>query len=140
MLFRSDAGFSAAAAVLGGLLPGLRLVVGGRSAGARSACRTASDLEAVGCVALAFPLHPPGRPEDSRLPELVSSGVPTLVVQGANDPFGRPEEFPELPVAHRLVVMPGADHGLKVGARATPDQDAVLAMVAAAVGDFVVGL
>ena len=77
------------------------LVVGGRSAGARSAARTARSLGASGCLALSFPLHPPGRPEKSRLDELLGAGVPTLVVQGENDPFGRPEEFPD-GVAPRL--------------------------------------
>ncbi len=72
------------------------LVVGGRSAGARSAARCARDLGAVGCLALSFPLHPPGRPERTRLDELAAAGVPTLVVQGERDAMGRPEEFPAL--------------------------------------------
>ena len=67
------------------------LIVGGRSAGARSAARTARQLGASGYVALAFPLHPPGRPEKSRLAELEAVTVPTLVVQGERDPFGTPE-------------------------------------------------
>ena len=142
MLFRStlDAGFEAAAVALGELLPDTRLVVGGRSAGARSACRTASGLGAVGCLALAFPLHPPGRPERSRIEELLGSGVPTLVVQGERDTFGRPEEFPSLPATHRLVALPGADHSLKVGARAVPDQAAVLERAVLAVEGFVASL
>jgi uncharacterized protein len=72
--------------VLGG-----RLVLGGRSAGARVACRTATALGAAGVVALAFPLHPPGRPEKSRAHELTGAGVPVLVVQGETDAFGGPE-------------------------------------------------
>lgn len=64
------------------------LVVGGRSNGARVACRTATASGAAGVVALAFPLHPPGRPEVSRLGELDAAGVPVLVVQGDRDPFG----------------------------------------------------
>jgi uncharacterized protein len=88
---------------------GLPLVVGGRSNGARVACRTAIASGAVGVVALAFPLHPPGRPENSRLPELDAAGVPVLVVQGDRDPFGLPPAG-----AHReVVVIPGADHSLK---------------------------
>ena len=87
------------------------LVVGGRSAGARSAARTARRLGAAGCLALAFPLHPPGRPEKSRLPELQAVAVPTLVVQGERDPFGAPEEFP---AEQMMVVVPGADHGFAV--------------------------
>ena len=89
-----DAGLIAAASALRTRTP---LVVGGRSAGARSAARTAQTLGAAGCLALAFPLHPPGRPEKSRLDELLGAGVTTLVVQGENDTFGRPEEFPDAP-------------------------------------------
>ncbi|MGH8825905.1 MAG: alpha/beta hydrolase family protein [Jiangellaceae bacterium] len=88
------------------------LAVGGRSAGARVACRTARAVGAVGVVALAFPLHPPGRPERSRWDELAGAGVPTLVVQGDHDAFGRPAEFP--PGEHELVVVPHADHGMAV--------------------------
>src|SRR4051794_3385805 len=81
-----DAGLAAAARTL---RPRSPLVVGGRSAGARSAARSARTLGAAGCLALAFPLHPPGRPDKSRLEELLHVGVPTLVVQGERDTFGR---------------------------------------------------
>jgi uncharacterized protein len=94
------------------------LAVGGRSAGARVACRTASAVGAIAVVALAFPLHPPGRPERSRLDELVGAGVPTLVMQGERDPFGRPEEFPGGPF--ELVAVPHADHGMAVPAAHDP--------------------
>ena len=77
-----------------GPLSGLPLVTGGRSLGARVACRTAAQTGAVAVLCLAFPLHPPGRPEKSRLPELDAVKVPTLVVQGENDPFGTPPEGP----------------------------------------------
>jgi uncharacterized protein len=110
-----DVGLRAAAAALDAAGP---LLVGGRSAGARSAARCARELGAGGCLALSFPLHPPGRPERSRLDELAGVGLPTLVVQGERDPMGRPEEFPaDLPDVE-LVVVPYADHGLKVPARA----------------------
>nr|WP_237448567.1 alpha/beta family hydrolase [Nocardioides flavescens] len=90
------------------------LVVGGRSAGARSAARCATAIGASGCVALSFPLHPPGRPERSRLGELAGTGVPTLVVQGERDAMGRPEEFPLDDLPHvDLAVVPAADHGLR---------------------------
>lgn len=91
-----------------------RLLLGGRSAGARVACRTATALGAAGVLALAFPLHPPGRPEKSRLEELTGAGVPVLVLQGDRDPFGRPGEFP---AADGLEVVPveGADHSLRSG-------------------------
>ncbi|MGZ6644396.1 MAG: alpha/beta hydrolase family protein, partial [Solirubrobacteraceae bacterium] len=71
-------------------LADLPLVVGGRSSGARVACRTAAQTGAAGVVCLAFPVHPPGRPEKTRLAELDAVAVPTLVVQGASDPFGMP--------------------------------------------------
>ncbi len=100
------------------------LIVGGRSAGARSAARTAKGLGAVGCLALAFPLHPPGRPEKSRLPELTGARVATLVVQGERDSMGSPEEFPASGARLDLVVIPGADHGFKVPARGPGDPGA----------------
>jgi hypothetical protein len=108
---------------------GALLLLGGRSAGARVACRTARELGAVGVLALAFPLHPPGaagRPERSRAGELLGAGVPVLVAQGERDPFGRPDELPTVPDL-QLLALPGADHGLAVGRRAVPDQQAVLA-------------
>lgn len=111
------------------------LVVGGRSAGARSAARTARELGASGCVALAFPLHPPGRPERSRLAELEAVTVPTLVVQGERDPFGRPEEFPP---DRALAVVPGAGHDFAVPRRGPLSADDALAVVVQAVLEFVV--
>jgi predicted alpha/beta-hydrolase family hydrolase len=96
-------------AVVSALRPaGVPLVVGGRSSGARVACRTAGDLGAVGIVALAFPLHPPGRPERSRADELLT-GLPTLVVNGDRDPFGVPSPGPGIEVA----VRPGDRHDLR---------------------------
>lgn len=71
--------------------PGLPLIAGGRSSGARVACRTAVEVGATGVVALAFPLHPPGRPERSRAGELSDVGVPALAVGGDRDQFGTPE-------------------------------------------------
>lgn len=94
------------------------VVLAGRSAGARVACRLAADSGAVGVVALAFPLHPPGHPERSRAPELlmpVRHGIPTLVVQGARDPFGRPGEvravLRDVDRANARVVEVPGDHG-----------------------------
>jgi len=89
----------------------LPLVAAGRSSGARVACRTATAAGAVAVVALAFPVHPPGKPERSRLPELDGAGVPVLVVQGDRDPFGKPPDAP----GRRVVVVPGADHALRRG-------------------------
>ncbi|RKE21056.1 alpha/beta family hydrolase [Streptomyces sp. TLI_171] len=97
---------------------GLPVHVGGRSAGARVACRTGAELGAAGVLALAFPLHPPGKPEKSRAEELLGTGLPTLVVQGGADTFGTPEEFPALPDTHRLVEVPHASHAFKVPKKA----------------------
>jgi len=82
-------------------------VFGGRSSGARVACRTASVGQAVAVLCLAFPEHPPGRPEKSRQSELESVEVPTLVVQGERDPFGRPTPGP-----HQELVVVDGDHNL----------------------------
>lgn len=95
--------------------PGLPVVAGGRSAGARVACRTAGELGARAVLALSFPLHPPGRPEKSRADELLGTGVPTLVVQGGNDPFGHPAEFPSGP--YEMAEVPHGDHGFAVPKR-----------------------
>ncbi len=104
--------------------PGLPLLLGGRSSGARVACRTAAGLGAAGVLALAFPLHPPGRPERSRAGEL-PAGLPTLVVNGDRDPFGIPQPSPGIEV----VVRPGATHDLRRDLPGTAD--AVLAWLRA---------
>ncbi len=95
-------------------LVGGPLVLGGRSAGARVACRTASAQGAAGVLALAFPLHPPGRPEKSRAAELRGVDVPLVVVQGETDAFGRPAEVAAALAGHGGTVraVPG-DHGLR---------------------------
>lgn len=134
-----DVGLRAAASALSESLPsvaGVQLVVGGRSAGARSAARCARDLGAAGVLAVAFPLHPPGRPEKSRVEELLGAGVPTLVVQGERDSMGTPGEFP---AGTDLVVVPAADHGLKVPARGPFGQDEALALVVRSVVAWVFG-
>lgn len=97
----------------GGPLGGLPLVVGGRSAGARVACRTAAEVDAAGVLCLAFPLHAPGRRDDpskSRLPELEAVTVPVLVVQGDRDPFGMPPA-----AANRTVIAVPGTHSLRDG-------------------------
>ncbi|PZS37518.1 MAG: alpha/beta hydrolase [Pseudonocardiales bacterium] len=90
------------------LFAGLPLIFGGRSSGARVACRTAAAGGAAAVLCLAFPVHPPGHPERSRMDELDGVDVPVLVVQGERDPFGRPE-----PAAGREVVLLPGDHSLK---------------------------
>lgn len=110
------------------------LIVGGRSAGARVACRTAGAVGASGVLALSFPLHPPGRPERSRVGELLGAGVPTLVVQGEKDSFGGPSEFP---AGTRVVEVPGADHGLKVPARSALGQAGALTLITDAVAAWI---
>ncbi|MGH3768704.1 MAG: alpha/beta hydrolase family protein [Pseudonocardiaceae bacterium] len=91
-----------------GVFAGLPLIFGGRSSGARVACRTAAAGGAVAVLCLAFPVHPPGRPDRTRISELAGVGVPVLAVAGERDPFGRPE-----PVAGRDVVLLAGGHSLK---------------------------
>ncbi|MET9662376.1 alpha/beta family hydrolase [Streptomyces sp. NPDC006510] len=119
------------------------VVAGGRSAGARVACRTAAELGAHAVLALSFPLHPSrsqlrssrggpiGKPEKSRADELLGSGVPTLVVQGGHDPFGRPAEFP--PGEYEIAEVPYGDHGFAVPKKAGPSQDEAMGILTAAV-------
>lgn len=96
------------AAIVGESLK-LPMIVGGRSSGARVACRTALASGAAGVVNLAFPLHPPGKPERSRDEELRECGVPALVVNGDRDPFGIPAAGPGID----LVIIPGGRHDLR---------------------------
>jgi predicted alpha/beta-hydrolase family hydrolase len=102
-----DAAWRAVVERLRGELGDLPLVTGGRSAGARVACRTAADTGASGVLCLAFPLHPPGRPEKTRLHELEAVRVPVLIVQGVSDPFGMPPAGPD-----RTVVQIAGNHSL----------------------------
>jgi predicted alpha/beta-hydrolase family hydrolase len=91
------------------------LVLGGRSAGARVACRTAAEQSAAGVLALAFPLHPPGKPEKSRAAELTAVSVPLVVVQGETDAFGGPAAVAAVLSGHAnasVYAVPG-DHALK---------------------------
>jgi hypothetical protein len=109
------------------MLSGVKIIVGGRSSGARVACRTAGEVGAVAVLCLAFPVHPPSKRDDpakSRLGELDAVLVPTLVVQGENDPFGMPP-----PAPHRTVAVVPGGHGLSDGV-----------VVAAAVSDWLLDL
>jgi uncharacterized protein len=87
----------------GDVFAGLPLITGGRSAGARVACRTAAITYAAGVLCLAFPVHPPGRPEKTRLGELDAVTVPVLVIQGESDPFG----MPPAAEGREIVAQPG---------------------------------
>jgi len=100
------------------------LIAGGRSSGARVACRTAAATGAKAVICLAFPVHPPGRPEKSRLDELDAVTVPTLVVQGERDPFGMPPQ-----ARNRSVVTIPGTHSLRSSSA-----------VAAAVSGWLAGL
>lgn len=95
-------------AVVDHVRAGLPLVFGGRSSGARVACRTAGAGGAVGVLCLAFPVAPPRTPDKHRLAELAAPTVPVLVVQGERDPFGIPPEA----AGRQLLLLPG-DHSLK---------------------------
>jgi uncharacterized protein len=109
----------------GGELAGLPLIVGGRSLGARVACRTVGVTGADAVLCLAFPVHPPGKPEKTRLDELDAVELPVLVVQGDSDPFGMPPDAP-----NRTIAVVAGNHGL--GKDMTP--------VAAAVREWLGGL
>lgn len=133
----------------------LPLVVGGRSAGARVACRTAAALDARAVVCLAFPLYPPGTPERSRLDELLAPVVPVLVVQGGSDPFGSASVIAaEVGAAEvgatevgasgpgasgriRVVEVPGADHGMRVPKASVIGAAGVRDLIVSTVAEFV---
>ena len=111
---KQDAAWLEIVAALRRKVPGVPVILGGRSNGARVACRTAAGAGAAGVIALAFPLHPPGRPgpESSRVGELRApgaSGIPVLVISGESDPFGIPSRSD----ADRVVVVPGETHALR---------------------------
>jgi predicted alpha/beta-hydrolase family hydrolase len=105
---RQDAAWVQIMEDLAGRHPGLAVVQAGRSNGARVVCRTALAVRARGVIALAFPLHPPGRPEKSRADELASTGTQVLVLNGDRDPFGMPDAGPGI----RVVALPGQTHAL----------------------------
>jgi uncharacterized protein len=126
---RQDEAWVEIVAALTGLAPGVPLVQGGRSNGARVACRTAAAVAARAVIALAFPLRPPGPRGQSRVAELragSTGGAAVLVVNGERDPFG----IPAAADADRVVVVPGETHALK-GHRA---------VIAAAVADWLPGV
>ncbi|MBB6474002.1 alpha/beta family hydrolase [Sphaerisporangium rubeum] len=106
---RQDEAWAEVLAAVRAAYPGLPLVQGGRSNGARVACRTARAVGARAAVALAFPLVPPGKPDRSRADELRGAGVDVLAVSGDRDPFGVPAEGD----ATQVVVVPGENHDLK---------------------------
>lgn len=118
-----DPAFRAALAEVGRRLPGVPLITGGRSQGARIACRTSDDRgpdgvddPVAGVVCLSFPLHPPGRPEKSRLDELLIPDQPVLVCQGSRDSFGTADDLAaQTADADNIAVveMLGADHSMR---------------------------
>ena len=114
-----------AAALAENELKGLPLVAGGRSLGARVACRTSAETGAAAVLCLAFPVHPPGKPEKTRIEELTAVKLPVLVVQGESDPFGMPSRGR----GRKVVTVPG-NHGLK------KDLDAVGDAVASWLGSL----
>ena len=112
-----DRGWLAALAEVGHVLPGVPLVVGGRSAGARVACRCFAT-PALGVVALSFPLHPPGRPERSRAGELAAVPAPVLLISGDRDPFGAPDELADAVASGQggprtLALIAGSTHAFR---------------------------
>uniref|UniRef100_UPI0028D02299 alpha/beta family hydrolase n=1 Tax=uncultured Leifsonia sp. TaxID=340359 RepID=UPI0028D02299 len=107
--------------------------------GARVACRTAADTGAAGVVCLAFPLHPPGRPEKSRREELLTPVVPVLVLQGDRDTFGGAELVAAEADGRaniRVVPVPGADHGMRTLKTSPLDAHGVARLVVGTVAGF----
>ncbi|NKX92026.1 hydrolase [Sanguibacter hominis ATCC BAA-789] len=140
-----DVGWLAAAPHVAQIADGRPLVVGGRSAGARVTCRTAQAVAATGVVCLAFPLHPPGKPERSRIDELLLPSVPRLVLQGDRDTFGTADDvraaLATAPTADvRVTAVPGADHSMKVLKSSPVDATAVARRVVDEVRTFVESL
>lgn len=119
-------------------LDGVRLISGGRSAGARVACRTAAELDTQGVLALAFPLHPPGRPARSRADELPDHR--TLIVQGERDAFGTPGELAGLGGQWEIVGVPGADHSFRVARSGPITGDEAIELVVTAVQRWIMQL
>lgn len=143
---RLDLGWLVARAYVEERWPGVPLVLGGRSAGARVACRSAavsvgSTGEVAAVVVLSFPLHPPGKPESSRAAELLALDCPVLVLQGERDPFGTPTELEvvvEDSQLHRIVTVPGCPHEMKPPKRALLDAAGVANLLVANVRSFLV--
>ncbi|OXR46219.1 hypothetical protein B7C42_01185 [Nocardia cerradoensis] len=108
-----DAAWFEIVAALRARVPGVPLIQGGRSNGARVACRTAVEADARGVLALSFPLHPPGKPEKTRRDELVaaSAHVDVVVINGERDPFGIPDPSD----AAEVKVVPRQPHSFRAG-------------------------
>lgn len=107
------------------LAPRTPWVIGGKSYGGRVATMLAAeDGDVVGVIALGYPLHPPGKPEQLRVGHFDRLAVPLLIVQGGNDPFGRPDELTghvdRLAAGATIVVVAGGDHSLRVSRTASP--------------------
>jgi len=136
-----DAAWRPAVAWTTTAFPEVPLFVGGRSAGARVACRCFEE-PALGVVALSFPLHPPGKPERSRAPELAPVADRALVIQGERDPFGTPDEVRGALAAlgaapSALVTVPGAAHSFELSKVARERAGEVAELIAGAVLDWV---
>lgn len=120
--------------------PGVPLVVGGRSAGARVACRCFAE-PARGVLALSFPLHPPGHPEKSRIDELAAVRAPVALVSGDRDPFGRPDELRAALSGHQagprsLTIIAGSAHSFTARKRTAEGQPSTEREIADAVTRF----
>lgn len=135
-----DRAWLEAAPIVERLAQGLPLVTGGRSSGARVACRTVASVGAVALVCLAFPLHPPGKPGTSRLSELLGPDVPILVMQGERDPFGRAPALASAVAGRpnvRVVAVPDAGHGMKVSATSPATAAGVATLLTSSVAAFI---
>ncbi len=109
-----DALREAAAAAMADAVAGARLALAGKSMGGRVSTMLADELEASACVALGYPFHPPGKPENLRTAHLLDLATPTLILQGERDPFGGPDEVAGYPLSENIQVqwLPDGDHSL----------------------------
>lgn len=144
---RLDVGFTAAMQWAEEYLdahPGAELFLGGRSAGARVSCRAAAGDDRVrGVVCLAFPLHPPGRPEKSRLDELTGAGRPTMVLQGSKDTFGTADDLTGQVRRHRavsVVTVPDCGHDFRPPKRSGTTAEDVAELVTSTTAGFIASL
>ena len=126
-------------AVVGALGGGSRLVIGGKSLGGRIATLIANQVEAKGVVCLGYPFHPPEKPENTRIEYLKNIAASTLILQGAEDPFGSPDEVAEygLPENVKVTWLDGGDHHLAMAGSSDAENEQNWTEGAQAIVEFI---
>ncbi len=129
-------------AVVGALGGGAGLVIGGKSLGGRIATLIANQVQAKGVVCLGYPFHPPEKPDNVRIEYLKNISAPTLILQGAEDPFGAPDEVAgyDLPDNVKITWLDGGDHHLATAEGSETSDEQNWAEGAGAIAEFVAGL